>query len=1229
MNNRDVKKEMISVRDEYIDVIKAELLGPGSEFNIPDKEHELISSNPLSRYSIGILFPQKNLILHENDDTIDSNKEDSLFSLEDSEINSDIDDVQQDRSELSKQSKNHNTLDSESYDTLDEEISLATQFHASSMGFTFIAKGNVNELVCDLNFATYRRAKVEESVVPFTPIDPESFTIPNEFNHLILYDKVNNRLKLKSKTSQKEIRKIFEQDTIVLNQYNEFRNAVYKLVGYQRVGYVREPKTQKNIKLNFDEKNFVETEVLKTEDVNVKIVALRTEIDKNLFSITIMVVNGSDENPAKAENCIFQPQLLVESNNNDFIFGDTRLTLDDYLEEEEESLKLLYLEKRKYGTGLGVSVDWNINKEGEGVLFTDYFPVYEVPPMSFSLPQNDIFKDEELSMKYYSDLSESSKENQIQSLKNLVKLYDQWIATLETESEKLQEQLQLTAKRHIKECKKAAERMSQGIDALSENEEAYIAFQLANRAMFMQRIHIQEQEKLQRKEADRYPEDEEISNWLLNLDYREVDDSNSRWRPFQLAFILMDINSIINDESPDRDLVDLIWFPTGGGKTEAYLGLTAFTIFYRRLRHLERSDGTAIVMRYTLRLLASQQFTRAATLICACEYIRKDCISKKSKYNKYNLGDKEITIGLWIGGSHIPNKNTAGQDSAKHHLDRLSRCKKPYELKEAKERHNKFQVLKCPWCGTKMVKDNKSGAIKGEWGYAMKNNKHFYLFCPHEDCDFTTALPIQIIDEELYRNPPTLLFGTVDKFAMLPWDSNIGAFFATDDENRTPELIIQDELHLISGALGTMVGIYETAIDALASHQGVKPKIIASTATIRRAKEQCSVLYNREVVQFPAPGIRAEDSFFAREQKIDYAKSIYGRKYVGIMPSGKTKAMTEIRLIAALLQRAYMLDTPDEIKDKFWTTTVYFNNLKDLGKTSTLVEDDIKDFIIRTANRLFTRRRLIVSADELTSRITTTELNETLDKLEKIEFSEENLSNKKYASNILLATNMISVGIDVARLNVMHMVGQPKLTSEYIQASSRVGRTYPGVAFIQYDATRSRDRSHYEQFRPYHESFYRFVEPTGATPFSKPARDRALHAVFLTLLRHRASLSKEEDAVEIIGDYFDEAIQEVSNYIINRVEGINNRAARSTVNPSDVTKEIDEFIEYWQDLAASLNDEEKLFFGRKFIVKNPEGGSKRLLKPFNGSGKDYALETLTSMRNVDNSVTGSVIIWED
>ena len=328
-----------------------------------------------------------------------------------------------------------------------------------------------------------------------------------------------------------------------------------------------------------------------------------------------------------------------------------------------------------------------------------------------------------------------------------------------------------------------------------------------------------------------------------------------------------------------------------------------------------------------------------------------------------------------------------------------------------------------------------------------------------------------------------------------------------------------------------------------------------------------------------------------------------------------------------------MMDLPYVVKDKLWTLTVYFNSLRDLGKASTLVDDDVKDFIVRTANRFFTTRRLIIGADELTSRVSTTELNETLDKLEKIEYSEENRAAKRYASNILLATNMISVGIDVARLNVMLMMGQPKLTSEYIQASSRVGRNYPGVVFVQYDATKSRDRSHYERFRSYHESYYRFVEPTGATPFSKPARERALHAILTTMIRFKAGLNQDKDAGNFDSEYHQNIIRDVEQYIINRVKEINNRASNGAKDDlSAVSREIQEFIEKWQNLVdecAAAEGHPLLHFGRRFMVKPPNSEEHRLLKQYNSSGHDPALNTLTSMRNVDTPVLGQIVVWED
>ena len=1224
MNSREIREQLIVARDEYINIIKSELMGPGSEFSVPDSEHELISSSPLSRYSVGILFPQGNRIEQDNDETV-------IVDEDLPEDHSEADPVGELETTIKKQDRNLQ-YDETADENLDEEIGMATQYKPASMGVTFLVKGNAERVHCKVSFATYRSALVPDCVVPYEPENAETYEVPPELAHIMTYDKNIRAFRLLRKTSPKEIWDIIERDTLPEADFFVLKNSVYRLNDFLSVGYVREPHVIEDVEIDFGGSDYADNEETASLDgTSAKIVALRTKIADDVYSITVMLVNGIENSSAKARECLFQSRIEVSSYNNDFSFIESNPNSNpEYMDDEEKSLELLYRHKKIYATGLGTSADWEMSDNGTGRIWTDFFPVKEIPAMNFSLPTNDLVKDEELSMKYLSDLDQTDREVKLESMKKLVDLYSAWIDELEVTAATLDQCYESAATKNIEECKRAARRMYDGIETLRTNENAYRAFLLANRAMFMQRVHIQKQGDMSRENADRYPDDLEISDWLCNLDYYEEDDGNCKWRPFQIAFLLMDINSIVKENGNDRSVVDLIWFPTGGGKTEAYLGLTAFTIFYRKLAYPEQSDGTAVMMRYTLRLLAAQQFTRAATLICACEYIRQDCMQKRHKYPSYPLGRNPITIGLWIGGTHIPNNNT-GKNSAEYHLEKLQNVSHAYAVRNEKERHNKFQVLKCPWCGTKLVKDEKENRLVGEWGYAM-SGKHFYMFCPHEDCDFTKRLPIQIIDEELYTTPPTLLFGTVDKFAMMAWDGRVGAFFGLHSDNRGPELIIQDELHLISGALGTMVGLYETAIDGLSSMKGIKPKVIASTATIRRAKEQCSVLYNREVVQFPAPGLDAEDSFFAKEDDIDYSKRKYGRKYVGIMPSGRTKAMTEIRAMAALLQKAYTMTLPDEVKDKLWTLTVYFNSLKDLGKASTLVDDDVKDFIIRTANRMFTSRRLIVNSDELTSRVSTTELNETLDKLEKIEYSKENIDAKRYASNVLLATNMISVGIDVARLNVMLMVGQPKLTSEYIQASSRVGRSFPGVAFVQYDATKSRDRSHYERFRAYHDSFYRFVEPTGATPFSKPARERALHAVIATLLRHMESLTEDKDADYFDAEAFSQSIQDIETYVTDRIKGINARAdAELKDDIADVEDEMREFFEYWQEMIDAAHEEgdTPVCFGRRYMVTPPTLGARRLFKQYNSAGKDEAKETLTSMRNVDVSVKGSVIIWEN
>lgn len=1212
-----MKEDMIKARDEYINLIKQELLGPGSEYSIPDKEHELITNRPEIRYSIGILFPQNNEIKSENDESMRLEEVDTTEDFDKEELDT-VNETP--RKLFDKILHDENDADEEN---LDEEISLAAQNLPSSMGITFFIQGVVKNIVCNVEFATYRKAMLSDCRISFVPKDPKTYEVPLPLRHFLNFDSKNNLLNLTSSIQKKEIYRIKESDTVLESEVEIF-DYIYKLFNQLKTGYVRIPHSL-NINLNFSKGEYIDNN-RKLDGTNAKITALRRNLFDDIYSVTIMLVNDLEDLP-NGINCIMQSQISLSTDQNAFSFYEYN-NIDDLsnMDEEEQTLALLYRKKKVFGSGLGTSINWSVDDMGKGKLFSNYFPEYEVPTVDFRLPSQEMISPNALSMKFLSDLNDTAKETKLEMVEAVIKSYENWIANLLSTAKTLPNCYQSQAYKNIKKCKYSCQRMHEGIEILRMNEKAWSSFQLSNRAMFMQRVHLNIMEET--SNLDRYPYDDELSDILESVNYINTNDIYF-WRPFQMAFILMNIESITEDGSEERSIVDLIWFPTGGGKTEAYLGLSAFTIFYRRLNYLPKASGTTVIMRYTLRLLTAQQFTRAATLICACEYIRRGSQQKRSIYNSYNLGEEPISIGLWIGDTHIPNKNKV----AKECLDKLIEATAS-NIRYTKERYNKFQVLKCPWCGTKLVKDKSKDSKKliGQWGYKMHNNKHFYMSCPQESCAFNKRLPIQIIDEELYSNPPTLLFGTVDKFAMLPWSNEIGAFFGTGSSNRAPELIIQDELHLISGPLGTMVGLYETAVDAICEVKGIKPKIIASTATIRRAKEQCSSLYNREVMQFPPAGLESDDSFFAREISVSYKDGIYGRKYVGLMPTGKTKAMMEVRTIAALLQKVKTMDLPDEIRDTLWTLTVYFNSLKDLGKCSTLIDDDVKDFIKRMSYRLGTAKdaRLINGADELTSRVSTTQLNETLDKLEKMTYSKENIEKRRYASNVLLATNMISVGIDISRLNVMLLVGQPKLTSEYIQSSSRIGRAYPGVAFTLFDGTKSRDRSHYEQFRAYHESFYKYVEPTGVTPFSKPARERALHGVIVSLMRHIEGLSTDKDAGGFDKENYKDAIVRIKQIIMERAKLINERANFALKDESkEIEDEIDVFFDVWDRLTTNF-EHENFYYGKKFMFHKPDPTQGRLLKVFGTSDYDStAYDTMTSMRNVDRTITGNILIWEE
>ena len=778
------------------------------------------------------------------------------------------------------------------------------------------------------------------------------------------------------------------------------------------------------------------------------------------------------------EECFFQCSLEISDHDEKPCFLEYPDRLRIALDDEEQSLRLLFSHLKTFAIGHGCAANWS---DGQGdatfSIRTESLPAYEIRPI---VPRQ--IESVDLSMQELAGKGDKP----IRLCRLLADEYRLWIEEKENEIELLANEHRSAARRHLEGCQKALLRIRAGIALLETDDTVRRAFALMNRAMLEQQFHYelssnpQKQRKWIRKN----------DSLVLDKPYSPPDLSNlppdrGRWRPFQLAFILMNLCSMSERNSDERRIVDLIWFPTGGGKTEAYLGLTAFTIFWRRLDNRE-NDGTTALMRYTLRLLTTQQYQRASSLICACEKLRRE--------QKADLGDTPISIGLWVGGDVTPIRH----DDA---------VKKLQQLLDG-GRENPFIMQSCPWCGAQMgpIEFGRSNRVKGY--KQLSNPKRVEFCCDDPDCDFSDSLPLHVVDEAIYEERPTLLIGTVDKFALLPWYPNARRLFGLHTNGRCypPDLVIQDELHLISGPLGSMVGHYETVLDELCTHEEngkrTSAKIIASTATICRADEQVQSLYDRAVFLFPPQGLQAGESFFAHEDR-----EAPGRLYVGVFATSLSSHVTaQIRVMSALLQSVKSLNEKDPSKlDPYWTLMSYFNSLRELGHAATLIRADITDYLNAMWDRLEIRpssavdpRRFINVDRELTSRVQSSEIPEVLQQL----FVKWDGTKDSHPIDVCLATNMIQVGLDVPRLGLMTVVGQPKTTSEYIQATSRVGRSHPGLVVTVYNPSKPRDRSHFEHFRSYHQTIYRWVEPTSVTPFAVPVRDRALHALAVTLVRY-------------------------------------------------------------------------------------------------------------------------------
>ena len=830
----------------------------------------------------------------------------------------------------------------------------------------------------------------------------------------------------------------------------------------------------------------------------------------------------------KDERWIYQPKLTISMADTTPVFvakdieTDTPIANDD---GETTVNRLLYRHAREFASGHGVAVGWEPPTEGgqkTTSVFTEFIPIHEVPMLIAPTEKTGAAS---LDMKALAEATDPDA--LVKLLEPMLKAYEMWIT--ETKRASLANdiqsdpQLRDAAEENIRKCEVCYKRISAGLQLLRNDKDVHEAFCFANKVMWNQRIHsLWAAENRKRGK---------VEGSASNFD----EAKNRTWRPFQMGFILLNLVGITMEESDDRRRVDLLWFPTGGGKTEAYLGLSAFVLALRRLRGdrhgMHAGAGVSIIMRYTLRLLTVQQFQRAAALICACEVERR--------IHTTSLGTEPFRIGIWVGRGTTPNTFTDSENA----LEYLSSGKRPRE-------GSPVQLVACPRCGTKLVND-KGVPVKNTY-IADSSKQRTVIWCPNTNCEFSAqesdqnGLPVVVVDDEIYRACPSLLIATVDKFARLPFKGETRALFGLRDRyspryghispahgkkvgSRTlldaisttrllpPELIIQDELHLISGPLGTMVGLYETVVDYATSFSTngtsrVPAKVIASTATIRRAVQQTRQLYARELEIFPPAGITARDSFFACEREVDPNEdATAGRLYVGVNAPGSSTKTLLVRVYSILLAMAESEIQSNPVSgDAYGTLVGYFNSLRALGGAKRLVEDDIKLSRLKyLAEQMGFPLRKITDPEELTSRLDSWRIPSLLEKLNN-SFPRK---TSDWPVDVLLATNMISVGVDIDRLGLMVVTGQPKTTAEYIQATSRVGRKYPGLVVTMYNWMAARDLSHYERFESYHSALYKHVEAISVTPFSSRALDRGLRGVFAAMNRLLGpNMAREQDA---------------------------------------------------------------------------------------------------------------------
>ncbi|QRO87011.1 DISARM system helicase DrmA [Kytococcus sedentarius] len=896
------------------------------------------------------------------------------------------------------------------------------------------------------------------------------------------------------------------------------------------------------------------------------------------------------EAPIPVDAWLYQTEIAATAHGEAVFLPVRDLLESDAVEQydaEVARLELQYRNRLEFAVGRTCSVTWEVG-EGERratEVRTTWLPTSETPQTAPRLVPGAL-----LDMK---ELAQASPEQIRRGLTPLVSEYKAWLDEQEQQAQALPPNLRREAHEALREAREVLSQLAEGLEHVATDELARECFAFMNRVMADQRVHSQ-------ISAFRSADPD------LSLDAAQEQVLSGpfphSWRPFQLAFILMQLPALTDPTHERRSSeglqsrVELLFFPTGGGKTEAYLGLAAYTFAVRRRQGvltaeggaLDGTRGVAVLMRYTLRLLTSQQFQRATALVCAAEMVRRE--------DPATWGSEPFRIGMWVGSAVSPKRFAEAKE----------------ELEEAKAdrrtRLTTLQVRRCPWCGTEIQAKNL---------VSDKDTQRIHVYCgdARGRCPFsqggTTAegLPMLTVDEEIYRLVPDFLIATVDKFARLAREGEAAALFghvsrfcerhgyvhpdtrgcAADRHNATeklpaaqvrdtsalrpPDLIIQDELHLITGSLGTTVGLFEAGIDTLCTWsddqgQRVAPMIVASTATVRNAAKQASNLYGRGVTVFPPQVLDVADTFFSVEVPASEEKP--GRLYVGVSAAGERLTRAEVRLSTLLMGSAQLLmDRAGDAADPYMTLVGYFNATRELAGMARLMGDDVQTALSAGQKKKGIPPRHGLGMGELriaelTSRASGADITTSLDEMGvpfEADLDQTAARRQRIAEqqkdprpvrpyDVVLATSMLQVGVDVSRLGLMMVVGQPKNTAEYIQASSRVGRdaNRPGLVVSLGNWARPRDLAHFEQFRHYHETFYSQVEALSVTPFSPTNIERGVDGLLVSAARvlqarrGRAGLSPEDGAARV---------EEAWDFLQELAERLVHRAARADGGGAD------------------------------------------------------------------------------